>query len=323
MEQKKEIKTVNDVVTRASDFVITHETTEVFPNYYLLDHQVIGEGAFGRVQKCKHKETGNVFAVKIINQLEMSQVEKVRLQYEIDILKNLNHPNIVRLYEVFQDKKQILLVTELCEGRELFDEIIDRKTFTEAEAAIVTKQILQAISYCHEQKVAHRDLKPENILINPKEMGSIKVIDFGTSHVFDKEQHEMHQMYGTAYYIAPEVLEGKYTESCDLWSIGVILYIMLSGRPPFSGKNDRDILKAVQEGNYSLRGDLWDRRSEMVKSLIRGLMNMDAERRLTAKKALEHAWFKKQDEKNTFDVEVAQEAIKNLRGFRVMTLQSC
>jgi len=131
--------------------------------------------------------------------------------------------------------------------------------------------------------VAHRDLKPENILINPKEKGSIKVIDCGTSHVFDPKHHEMHQMYGTAYYIAPEVLEGKYTESCDLWSIGVILYILLSGRPPFSGKNDREILRAVQEGNYSLRGDLWDRRSESCKSLLRGLMNMDAEKRLTAK----------------------------------------
>jgi len=90
-------------------------------------------------------------------------------------------------------------------------------------------------------------------------------------------------MYGTAYYIAPEVLEGKYTESCDLWSIGVILYILLSGRPPFSGRNDREILRAVQDGNYSLRGDLWDKRSEQSKSLIRGLMNMDTQKRLTAK----------------------------------------
>lgn len=142
MEQKKEIKSVNDVVTKAADFVVTHENTDEFPKFYLLDQQVIGEGAFGRVQKCKNKATGEVCAVKIINQFEMSQQEKVRLQYEIDILKNLNHPNIVRLYEVFQDKKQIYLVTELCEGRELFDEIIDRKTFTEAEASIVSRQIL-------------------------------------------------------------------------------------------------------------------------------------------------------------------------------------
>ena len=127
-------------------------------------------------------------------------------------------------------------------------------------------------------------------------------------------------MYGTAYYIAPEVLEGKYTESCDLWSIGVILYILLSGKPPFGGKNDRDILSAVQAGNYLLKGELWDKRSDEAKSMIRGLMNMDASKRLTAKQALEHPWLLKLNKRTQGDneVEIAQEAIQNLRGFRVM-----
>jgi len=102
----------------------------------------------------------------------------------------------------------------------------------------VTKQILQAIAYCHAQNVAHRDLKPENVLIDTKNKGSIKVIDFGTSHAYDTENHTMHQIYGTPYYIAPEVLVGNYDEKCDLWSIGVILYIMMCGRPPFGGSND-------------------------------------------------------------------------------------
>ena len=125
-------------------------------------------------------------AVKIIKKEKMSETQKVRLKYEVDILKNLNHPNIVRLYEVFEDKKTIHLVTELCDGRELFEEIQSRRNFSELEAAIVTKQILQAISYCHDQKVAHRDLKPENILIDAKQKGNIKLIDFGTSHAFDR-----------------------------------------------------------------------------------------------------------------------------------------
>lgn len=116
----------------------------------------------------------------------------MRLKYEIDILKNLIHPNIVRLYEVFEDPSTIFLVTELCDGRELFDEIIARGRFTELEAAIVCKQLLQAIAYCHEKNVAHRDLKPENVLIDSKAKGAIKVIDFGTSHVFNKDKHEMH-----------------------------------------------------------------------------------------------------------------------------------
>ena len=125
-------------------------------------------GAFGRVQKCQKKSTGEFRAVKIIDKLNMGEQERVRLKYEIDILKNLNHPNIVRLYEVYENKSSIFLVTELCDGVELFDEIAKRQKFSELEAAIVTKQILQAISYCHLKNVAHRDLKPENILIDTK-----------------------------------------------------------------------------------------------------------------------------------------------------------
>lgn len=138
----------------------------------------------------------------------------------------------------------------------------------------MTKQILQAISYCHEKHVAHRDLKPENILIDPKQKGAIKVIDFGTSHLFDEKTY-MHQMYGTAYYIAPEVLSGNYTKKCDLWSIGVILYIMLSGKPPFWGSSDREILNKVSKGTYSLQGDIWNKRSEDSKQLIKQLMEVD------------------------------------------------
>ena len=134
------------------------------------------------------------------------------------------------------------MVTELCEGCELFDEISKRETFTELEAAHVTKQLLQAIAYCHGQNIAHRDLKPENVLIDIKNRGIIKVIDFGTSHHYDSSNHTMHQLYGTPYYIAPEVLSGNYTEKCDIWSIGVIVYIMLCGKPPFTGSSEDDIL---------------------------------------------------------------------------------
>lgn len=146
---------------------------------------------------------------------------------------------------------------------------------SELEAAIVTKQILSAIQYCHEKQIAHRDLKPENILIDSKQKGAIKVIDFGTSQVFDEKKHEMHKMYGTPYYIAPEVLTGKYTEKCDIWSIGVILYVMLSGKAPFNGSNDREILKKVAAATYSFSGEIWSKRSEDVKNFIRKLLEKD------------------------------------------------
>lgn len=129
--------------------------------------------------KCVLKETGEIRAVKLIEKEKMEENEKVRLKYEIEILKNLMHPNIVRLYEVYESKETIFLVTELCDGRELFDEIVQRKKFTEKNAANVLKQLLQAIAYCHERHICHRDLKPENVLIDAEDQ--IKVIDFGTS----------------------------------------------------------------------------------------------------------------------------------------------
>jgi len=149
MNKHTEIKNIQDVKATNADFVIKHEDVSSFSKYYKLDQNVIGEGAFGRVQKCTRKSSGEERAVKIIDKAAMTQTEKVRLKYEIDILKNLMHPNIVRLYEVFEDPSTIFLVTELCDGRELFDEIIARGRFTELEAAIVCKQLLQAIAYCH------------------------------------------------------------------------------------------------------------------------------------------------------------------------------
>ena len=177
---------------------------------------------------------------------------RVRLSYEIDILKNLDHPNILRLYEVFEDAKNIYLVTELCNGGELFDEIVSRTRFGERDAANVIKQLISAISYCHSKKVCHRDLKPENILIDNKESLTIKLIDFGTSQRFEDEE-KMELVLGTAYYIAPEVLKGEYDEKCDVWSIGVILYILLSGEPPFPGGDDKEILRSVIQGKYSFK----------------------------------------------------------------------
>jgi len=133
------------------------------------------------VQKCYHKDTKAVRAVKIMRKDKITRSEQVRLRYEIDILKNLDHPNILRLFEVFEDKRNIYLVTEYCNGGELFDEIIKRQRFEEKDAAPIMKQLLSSINYCHNKKVCHRDLKPENILLDSNDKNTIKVIDFGTS----------------------------------------------------------------------------------------------------------------------------------------------
>lgn len=191
----------------------------------------MGSGAFGEVRKCIDKRSGAERAVKIIDRQGMSEKESAMLEREIEILKEFDHPNIVKLYEAYLDKKRYFLVTELCTGGELFDQIIKKPYYSERDAALVLKQVLMAVAYCHSKNIVHRDLKPENLLLQAEGAGSgsvIKVIDFGTSMKYDPSK-KMKQTYGTPYYIAPEVLEGNYDNKCDIWSCGVIMYILLSG----------------------------------------------------------------------------------------------
>lgn len=225
--------------------------------------------------------TGEKRAVKRLVKEKMSPHARIRLEYEIDILKNLDHPNILRLYEVFEDKKYIYLVTEYCQGGELFDEIISRQRFNENDAATIVKQLLSAIAYCHQKKVCHRDLKPENILIDNKETLQIKLIDFGTSQRFEDEE-KMELVLGTAYYIAPEVLKGHYDEMCDIWSCGVITYILLSGEPPFPGGDDKEILKNVVMGKFGFTREVWKSRSKESKEFIQSMMKVNPTTRPTA-----------------------------------------
>ena len=204
----------------------------------------------------------------------------MRLKFEVDILKNLNNPNIMKLYEVYEDNTRIYLVTEFFEGVELFDEITTPGRFNEASAAHVMKQLLSAVQYCHKKNVCHRDIKPENIMINPKNKDQIKVIDLGTSQPYGQEH--MHLVFGTPYYIAPEVLQGDYDKQCDMWSIGVILFMMMSGCPPFSGANDQIIIQNVRKGEYSFNPLYWSDKSDAVKDLITKLLEKDPKKRCTA-----------------------------------------
>ena len=167
-----------------------------------------------------------------------------------------DHPNIIKFYEYFEDIGYLYLIMEECGGGELFDKITERlemrKPFTEKEAAGVFKQLMSAVAFCHGQNIVHRDLKPENILLQTKFIDSpIKVIDFGLSKIFKNSDHTMFNKCGTPYYIAPEVLNGYYDEKCDIWSAGVILYILLSGEPPFNGYTDEEIYRKILSKKFS------------------------------------------------------------------------
>lgn len=170
------------------------------------------------------------------------------------------------------------------------------------------------MAYCHALGIVHRDLKPENVLIDKELNNALKIIDFGTSVQYDKKKELLKTTHGTSYYIAPEVLNKNYDERCDVWSIGVILYILLSGKPPFDGDDDHEITEQVKLGNYNMKGGIWDVLSNEAISLIKRMLTFNYKNRITAKEALNDPWFKNASNKQV-DIKLMQESLKNLAKF--------
>jgi calcium-dependent protein kinase len=261
----------------------------------------LGSGAFGTVKLGRNRKTGQTVALKSIAKKGRGKVDMAVLQNEIDINTAMDHPNVARMYETFEDNQFIYIAMELCSGGEMFDLIIDEGSFSEAHAAILMEQILRAVFYMHHNGVVHRDLKPENFLLTKKakqasiDQNTLKVIDFGIAKRFDNSKGEgpstLRTKAGTAYYIAPEVLAGKYNEKCDVWSCGVILYILLCGAPPFAGDSDQEILEAVKRGRISFNGVReFDKVTQDVKQLILQLCTLDRAKRINAETAVGHKW---------------------------------
>ncbi|CAD8124436.1 unnamed protein product [Paramecium sonneborni] len=246
-------------------------------DYYILDDKELSAGQFGKVFKAKPKLLKNdpMRAVKVIPKRLIENKE--RFLQEVEILRNLDHPNIIKLYETFEDIRNIYLVMELCTGGELFDQIVTDGQLSEKDAQQVFIQIMRAISYCHSKGIAHRDLKPENFLYYDDKPGSLlKVIDFGLSRVFRQQGQQQKQLMksriGSPYYISPEVLDGQYDELCDIWSAGVILFILLTGIPPFNGENDGDIVKQIKAGQLNQDLSEFQNVSDQAKDLIQKMI---------------------------------------------------
>eukprot|EP00747_Dinoflagellata_sp_TGD_P148505 gnl/TRDRNA2_/TRDRNA2_176928_c3_seq5.p1 gnl/TRDRNA2_/TRDRNA2_176928_c3~~gnl/TRDRNA2_/TRDRNA2_176928_c3_seq5.p1 ORF type:complete len:523 (+),score=148.64 gnl/TRDRNA2_/TRDRNA2_176928_c3_seq5:44-1570(+) len=283
--------------------------------FYDLDKKKLGEGSYGTVCKATNKTTGVTRACKSISKAQMKNLD--RFKAEIAIMKMCDHPNILKLFESFEDHRNIYLVLELCSGGELFDRIIDSGHFTEVQAAIVMQCMFRGIFYCHESHICHRDLKPENFLFttkDPIEKSSLKIIDFGLACKFDKDQ-VLTTKAGTPYYVAPQVLAGKYDQASDLWSLGVIMYVVLCGYPPFYGETDADVLTKVRLGNFTFNAADWKNVSEDAKNLIRMLLKMNPRDRYTAEQALNHVWVKNKAPKAA-GVALQSSLVDNLRGFR-------
>lgn len=216
------------------------------------------------------------------------------MRREVQIMHHLvGHENIVCLKGAYEDARCIYLVMEVCEGGELFARIVAAGHYSEAKAADVFRVMLRVVHHCHSLGVAHRDLKPENFLLSAKgDVGVLKATDFGLS-VFFKKGEVLDEFVGSPYYVAPEVLKRKYGPECDIWSAGVILFILLGGLPPFWGENEKAIFDAVLKGDLDFDEDPWPKISASAKDLVKKLLVKDVSKRMSIKEALEHPWLAK------------------------------
>mmetsp|Transcript_38327 Transcript_38327/g.101536 ORF Transcript_38327/g.101536 Transcript_38327/m.101536 type:complete len:499 (+) Transcript_38327:91-1587(+) len=285
-------------------------------DFYDMDKKKIGEGSYGSVSKGKNKRIpGMERAIKTISKAQMKNADRFR--QEIAIMKMMDHPNIIKLHETFEDHRNIYLVMELCKGGELFDRIIEAGSFNESQAATLMQQIIRAIYYMHENSICHRDLKPENFLFMTKDPISknlLKIIDFGLSCEF-KPGQVLTTKAGTPYYVAPQVLAGKYDHMSDLWSCGVIMFVLLCGYPPFFGDTDAEVLSKVRLGNFTFNAADWKNVSEDAKGLIRCLLKMNPKDRYTAQQCMNHVWIKEKAPKAK-NAPISNNFVDNLRGFR-------
>lgn len=259
---------------------------------YELTSEIVGTGVNGAVRVAVERGSGRRYAVKTLSLENISAKKAAMLQNEVDIYLKLDHPNIAKLVEVFEDKSKIALIMELCTGRELYERLAQRKRYSETSAARVAEQMLQAVNYCHLHRICHRDLKLENwVYAHEGEHAPLKLIDFGFSRIFNPVI-PMTAMHGTVYYVSPEVMDGCYREKCDIWSLGVICFMLLAGSPPFNGKHDYEILIKIRNADYTFDAS-WTHISDAAKNFVASLLQRDPNIRPSAAVALKHPWILK------------------------------
>ncbi|KAG9260755.1 calcium/calmodulin-dependent protein kinase type 1D-like [Astyanax mexicanus] len=251
--------------------------------------EILGSGSFSEVFLVRERKTGNFYALKCVKK---KQLDHSNLENEITVLKRIKHNNVVSLEDFYETRTHYYLVMELVSGGELFDRILDRGVYTEKDASLVIRQVLEAVTYLHQNSVVHRDLKPENLLFyNQDENAKIMISDFGLSKMVD--HGVMQTACGTPGYVAPEVLAQKpYSKAVDCWSIGVITYILLSGYPPFYDDNETRLFSKIMRAEYAFHSPYWDNISESAKDFIRNMLEKNPKKRFTSEQALRHPWIK-------------------------------
>ena len=314
-----------------SELLISQVKSDPFQDYEEI--RLLGEGSFAKVLLVRNNVTGLIRAMKIIkkrnslarsSKLEQGSTD-LEILNEIDALKHIDHPNVVKIFEFYNSDDAYYLITEYCEGGELFKLIKQKKKLTEIQCAYVMYQVLSAIKYCHKLKIMHRDLKPENILIHKHDEKNdyydVKICDFGTSQIFKRGEWQ-NQPCGSVYYVAPEVINKKYNSKCDLWSVGVIMFMLLSNKAPFGGRKDEDILRNVISGKYNV--DFLKNCSETTIDLIQKLLEKDYKKRINAEQAMNHEFFTRFKIKELVndikDKSIVKKLINNLKNYKCTSI---
>lgn len=307
-----------------SKFVLSDATDDIHA-HYVLGRQLGQPGQFGYALMATHKRTGEKRAVKVMSKCKFSRATDRKIHFdelrtEIEVMKRMNHVNIIKMYDVFETQSELFIVMELCVGGELFDRIKAQPdgSYSERDAVGILKQIAEGIRYLHQHGIVHCDLKPDNFLFSDdRKDSSVKVIDFGMSK-FVKRAKYFRSLRGTPYYIAPEVIQGHYKEACDMWSFGVVMFVMLFGYPPFHGEKDQDIFNSVLKGfsPTTKRGyGAWFPAeipcSDSAKDLIGKLLTLDTAKRYTAEEVLEHPFMTGA----ASSAPMGQMVMKNLKSF--------
>ncbi|KAI8335518.1 kinase-like domain-containing protein [Chlamydoabsidia padenii] len=271
-----------------------HHDSEYPPDLerqYKVTKKILGKGSFAVVKECVHRQSGQAYALKIIQRKDIAGKENM-LYSELDILKQVRHPHIVSMHALYESDTAVYIVTDLASGGELFQKILSKGAFTEKDASLLVSQILEGVAYLHNHDIIHRDLKPENLLFHtPDENANLMITDFGLSKILKNHDDILTTSCGTPGYVAHEVLEQKgYGRPADIWSIGVITFILLVGYTPFYGADQAELFACIIKGEYTFDEEYWKDISDSAKNFIDGLLAYKPEQRLTAEQALQHPW---------------------------------
>lgn len=278
------------LMRRMGAFLRQNSTKNTVTDQYDMQ-QKLGKGKFAVVKLGVDRETGEKWAVKIVDKTA-KDAKMSMLSREVGILEKIAHPNVIFMREIYDTPDKLYIVLELVTGGELFKQIVDRGSYNEKDAAVIVAQIAEGLRYLHSQGIVHRDLKPENLLFSTSEPdATIKVADFGLSNIIMDDEAMLKTACGTPTYAAPELLKGKgYGVEVDMWSLGVVVYIMLCGFPPFYHEDVQVLFRLIMAGKFKFPSPYWDDISDTAKNLILGLLTIDVSKRLTAEQVLQHPW---------------------------------